>query len=75
MMISGHIHGGVIRLPFALLSPEYKFFPKYSAGLYNINKMKLLVSRGIGYAKTLPIRVNNPAHIMIINLVKDEDMI
>ncbi len=75
MMISGHIHGGVIRLPFALLSPEYKFFPKYSAGLYNINKMKLLVSRGIGYAKTLPIRVNNPAHIMIINLVEDEDMI
>ncbi len=75
MMISGHIHGGVIRIPFALLSPEYRLFPKYSNGLYNINKMKLLVSRGLGYCKNLKIRVNNPAHIMIINLEKDEDMI
>ncbi len=72
MMISGHIHGGVIRIPMGLLSPEYKFFPKYSNGLYEINNMKLLVSRGLGYCKTLPIRVNNPGHIMIINLSKED---
>ena len=75
MMISGHVHGGVIRFPFALLSPEYRFFPRYSNGLYNIDKMKLIVSRGLGSCKNLPIRVNNPGHILIINLVNDEDMI
>ncbi len=72
MMISGHVHGGIARIPWALLSPEYRFFPKYSSGLYNIDNMKLLVSRGIGYSKTLPFRINNPAHIMIINLSKEE---
>ena len=70
LMISGHVHGGVVRLPWPLLSPEYKFFPKYSNGLYNIDKMKMIVSRGIGYSDILPIRINNPAHIMIINLSK-----
>ena len=71
MMISGHVHGGIIRIPFALLSPEFKFFPKYSNGLYNIKNMKLIVSRGIGFSKVIPFRLNNPGHIMVINLNKE----
>ena len=71
LMISGHVHGGIARIPFALLSPEYKFFPKYSNGLYEIGKMKLLVSRGIGFSKIIPFRINNPGHIMVINLTKE----
>ncbi len=69
--ISGHVHGGVIRIFTGLLSPEYRFFPKYSAGLYKIKDMNLIVSRGIGYAKSLPIRINNPAEVVIINLIKE----
>jgi len=72
MMISGHVHGGIARIPMALLSPENKFFPKYSSGLYEIDKMKLLVSRGIGFSRIVPFRINNPGHIMVINLNKEE---
>ncbi|MFA9398745.1 MAG: metallophosphoesterase, partial [Clostridiaceae bacterium] len=34
LTLSGHIHGGIIRMPFVggLLSPEVSFFPKYDAG-------------------------------------------
>ena len=62
---SGHIHGGVIRLPFigGLLSPERKFFPKYSKGLYHIGRSKLVVSAGLG-----KFRLNNPSQLLLITL-------
>ena len=35
LTLSGHVHGGIIQVPFkgGLLSPERVFFPKYDAGL------------------------------------------
>jgi predicted MPP superfamily phosphohydrolase len=53
LTLSGHVHGGMIRLPIvgAILSPERKFFPKYSGGIYEINSKKLVVSRGLGHSK------------------------
>lgn len=46
---SGHIHGGSVRLfGVGILSPERKFFPRYSKGVYEIGGMKLLVSAGLG---------------------------
>ena len=73
MVISGHVHGGVIILPFigGLLSPEYKFFPKYYGGLYRVKNTDMIVSRGLGFAKTLPIRFNNPAEVVVINIMKN----
>lgn len=39
LVLSGHVHGGVIRLPLVggLLSPDRTFFPKYDKGIYKIN--------------------------------------
>lgn len=46
---SGHVHGGAVRLfGKGILSPERRFFPKYSKGIYRIGGMKLCVSAGIG---------------------------
>ena len=46
---SGHVHGGIVRLfGVAMLSPERKFFPKYSKGVYDFGGKKLLVSAGLG---------------------------
>ncbi len=50
LTLCGHVHGGMIRLPFlgGLLSPEREFFPKYSGGVYEQGDKKLIVSRGLG---------------------------
>jgi len=69
LILSGHVHGGMIRLPFvgAVLSPERKFFPKYSNGIYQINDKKLLVSRGLGHSKN-GIRLFNKREVVSITL-------
>lgn len=72
LTLSGHVHGGMIRLPFigALLSPERRFFPKYNSGLYEINNKKLIVSRGLGQSK-LGIRILNVPEIVSITLFNE----
>lgn len=64
-VFAGHVHGGVIRLPFVggLLSPERVFFPKYSKGLYRSGRAQMIVSAGLG-----KFRLNNPSQLMIITL-------
>ena len=79
LLISGHVHGGILRLPFigAVFAPGngaplYKrfgpryFFPKYSRGLYQKGTKTLAVTQGLGFA-ILPIRLI-PPEIMIIQL-------
>jgi predicted MPP superfamily phosphohydrolase len=70
LILSGHVHGGMIRLPFlgGLLSPERKFLPKYSSGVYEANNKKMIVSRGIGHSKPL-IRIFNMPEILSITLL------
>lgn len=50
LVISGHGHGGIIRLPFTdgLISVERTLFPSYTAGFYEVESNDLFVSRGLG---------------------------
>lgn len=50
LTLSGHVHGGIVTLPWikGLLSPERKFFPKYTGGEYSIGSKTMIVSRGLG---------------------------
>ena len=70
---SGHCHGGVIRLPFigGILSPERKFFPRYTKGIYEMKTSRgvsrLAVTAGLG-----KFRLNNPSEIMICTLERQE---
>lgn len=50
LVISGHGHGGMIRLPFTdgLLGTDRDLFPSYTAGFYEANGTTLFVSRGLG---------------------------
>lgn len=70
LTLAGHVHGGMIRLPLVggLLSPERKFFPKYSEGMYEVNGKKLIVSRGLGHSKP-GIRIFNMPEIVSITLM------
>ncbi len=50
LVLTGHIHGGMVRLPFVggVYSPERTFFPKYDAGLFTEGNCNMIVSRGLG---------------------------
>lgn len=61
---SGHIHGGIVRIfGIGILSPERRFFPKYSKGIYDISEKKLLVSAGLG-----KLRMFNPPEIVVYKI-------
>lgn len=69
LTLSGHVHGGIIRLPFVggLLSPNRKFFPEYDLGKYDKNNSTMIVSKGLGGSKVL-IRINCKPEIVKITL-------
>ncbi len=71
LVLSGHTHGGQIRLPFsyAPLLPS-EFGQKYSGGLVNIrdeHPTLVYVSRGIGVC-AIPLRLNCPPEITLLTL-------
>ena len=71
LVLSGHTHGGLIRLPFigGLYAPMQGWFPEYDRGYYRLGeRMQMVVTSGLaGYGK-LP-RINNPPEIVVIDLV------
>ena len=71
VILSGHIHGGIIRLPKlgGVVSPQWKLFPKYDAGLFRKGKSAMLVSRGIG-DHIIRFRLSNPYELMIVDFKK-----
>ncbi len=72
MIISGHFHGGVLRLPYVggVISPQFDLFPKYSGGLYNIGKIVGIVSKGLG-THSIKIRLFNKPEVIKIKLQKN----
>ena len=70
LQLSGHSHGGQIRLPGvgALALPRYG--RKYDQGLYRVRDMWVYTTRGIGVTGRLPIRINCRPEITEITLVR-----
>lgn len=64
LVLSGHVHGGIMRLPFlgGVIAPSYKIFPKYDGGVFHSGKSVMLLGRGLG-SHTLPFRFFNPAEL------------
>ncbi|MCD8362137.1 MAG: metallophosphoesterase [Lachnospiraceae bacterium] len=69
LTLSGHLHGGIIRLPGlgGVITPQARLFPKYSRGLYSLNGKYLVVSAGLG-EHTVPVRINNPHQLISITV-------
>lgn len=69
LTFSGHIHGGMIRLPFlgGMLSPMIHFFPKYDKGLFEYSNKYMILSGGLGN-HTFKFRVNNLPEIVSVTL-------
>lgn len=74
-VLSGHNHGGIIRLPLigGLINNSRSLFPKYDLGLFEYNNTQMIVSAGLGdayFSDILVPRINNPPEIVIITLKK-----
>lgn len=69
LFITGHAHGGQVRLPFVegLYAPGQGFFPEYTSGLWEENHTAMIIGRGIGNAVQIP-RIFNPPEIVTIIL-------
>ena len=70
MVLSGHVHGGMIRIPSlgGLVSTNIELFPKYDSGMYRYKNSMMLVSRGMG-AHTINLRINNNPELVVLNIL------
>lgn len=70
LVVSGHAHGGQVRLPpllNGLYAPEQGLFPKVVGGCYHCEEMRHVVSRGVAVFKNIP-RVFNPPEVVVVDV-------
>ena len=67
LQLSGHTHGGQIRLPFLTNFALPLYGRRYLDGVTQLGEMVLHVSRGVGTVG-LPLRFNCPPEINVITL-------
>lgn len=69
LVLSGHEHGGQIRLPGigGLYSQDEGLFPRYTEGKFEDSGHTLILSKGLGSGKIIP-RIGNPPEITVIDV-------
>ena len=68
LVLCGHAHGGIVRLPFTdgLFGPQRDWFPTYTSGVYSMGDTNMVVSRGIGNHTGYPRLLNNPQIVVAV---------
>lgn len=75
LVLSGHTHGGLIRLPFVggLYAPMQGWFPEYDRGYFRLGEhTQIVITSGLAGYGMIP-RIHNPPEIVVIDLVPDSD--
>lgn len=68
VILSGHVHGGVMRLGTqACISPDFSIFPKYGYGAFHKDGKHMIVSGGLG-EHTIPFRIFNPKELVHLKI-------
>ncbi|MDO5424340.1 MAG: metallophosphoesterase [Eubacteriales bacterium] len=69
LVLSGHLHGGYIRLPIlgGVISPQMHLFPKYDRGKFRLGSSQMVVSAGLG-DHDIKWRLLNPRELPVIRL-------
>ncbi|MCD8025727.1 MAG: metallophosphoesterase [Clostridiales bacterium] len=69
LVLCGHTHGGLIRLPFigGLFAPNQGFFPEYDTGQFDFGTTHMVITSGLGNSNPL-FRINNCAEICVIDI-------
>lgn len=70
LMLSGHTHGGQVRLPFIRSLYRARFGERFVEGWNHLGETQIYVNRGIGKV-VLPVRVACPPEITCLCLRRD----
>lgn len=68
LVVSGHAHGGQVRIPGVLnglYAPNQGWFPKLAGGAYTQDGTALIVSRGLAVRTRLPRIFNRPEVVLV----------
>jgi len=67
LILSGHAHGGMVRLPFTdgLIGAQYEIFPTYTRGVYTRGETKMVVTAGLGNHFGWTRFLNNPQVVVV----------
>ncbi len=67
IILSGHSHGGIVRLPLigGILGNSAELFPEHDAGLFETDAYSLIISRGLGNSVSVPRFMNTPEIISL----------
>ena len=70
LVVSGHTHGGQVRLPFkgGLYVGDQGYFPMYDKGLFDLNKIKILITSGLGSGHQKIPRFNNVPEVVNLKI-------
>ena len=73
LVLSGHYHGGLVRIPgsIGLIIPGFLKNWKYSGGIYKEGDVRLIVSKGIGN-HTIKLRLFNKAEVICLHIKGDK---
>jgi len=70
LVLSGHTHGGQIKLPWlGCVWPNDRIPRRLARGVHEVNGTKVHVSAGIGSSPPLPVRINCPPELSLLTLV------
>ena len=70
LVVSGHTHGGQVRVPFkgGLYVGDQGYFPMYDKGLFDLNKIKILITSGLGSGNQKIPRFNNVPEVVNLKI-------
>ncbi|MGI6006895.1 MAG: metallophosphoesterase [Ruminococcus sp.] len=69
LILSGHYHGGIIRLggKHPVIGNDFTLFPRYGYGYFEEEGSAMIVSAGLG-EHTLPLRLWNPRELVVADI-------
>lgn len=69
LVLTGHAHGGQMRLPFigGLVAPNQGIFPRYTSRIHSLGDTSMVISRGLGNS-IIPLRIFNRPELVVVVL-------
>ncbi len=67
LVLSGHFHGGTVRLPGGqgVMSPQMQFLSRYNRDAAWYNGVPMIISSGLG-THSINVRINNPPQLIVL---------